>query len=164
MKWTPIGETKFLTDFTESVKDNIIGALNHIEQHTANAQVGQPARQAANVKTATTMRDEGLGGDGGRASHAQLRKEQQHQRRRVRATFRTTGPTDIGRRNGTQKTGVDDRRCARGKLAAMCTKRGSPHRSGGAANERLESSSAPMPAGSEKKHATNSKRKRESMQ
>ena len=82
----------------------------------------------------------------------------------MRSFARSNNISEEEREQRFEQLALDDRRCARGKLAAMCTKRGSPHRSGGAANERLESSSAPMPAGSEKKHATNSKRKRESMQ
>ena len=42
-------QTRPLADFAESVKDKIIGALSPIEQLTVKAQVGQTARQAANV-------------------------------------------------------------------------------------------------------------------
>ena len=45
----PVGENKFLEDFAETVKTKIVTALETLEQLMARAQVGQPARQAANV-------------------------------------------------------------------------------------------------------------------
>ena len=44
-----VGENKFLEDFAENVKKEIVTALEPLEQIMARAQVGQPARQAANV-------------------------------------------------------------------------------------------------------------------
>ena len=44
-----VGENKFVEDFAETVKTKIVTALKPLEQLTARAQVGQPARQAANV-------------------------------------------------------------------------------------------------------------------
>ena len=45
----PVEDYKFLADFAESVKNKIVKALERLEQITARAQVGQPARQVANV-------------------------------------------------------------------------------------------------------------------
>ena len=48
-----MGENNFLEDFAETVKTKIATALEPLEQLTARAQVGQPAREAANEKCIT---------------------------------------------------------------------------------------------------------------
>ena len=45
----PVGDQKFQADFANSMRDKIVAALEPIEQPTARAEAGQPARQSANV-------------------------------------------------------------------------------------------------------------------
>ena len=52
--------------------------------------------------------------------------------------------------DGTKKIGVEDRRSARGELAARRTKRGNAHSRGRPTNAKLEGSNAPMPASSQR--------------
>ena len=133
----PVGENKFLEDFTETSKTKIVTALEPLGQLTARAQVGQPARQAANAllhhcaaaKAAHLLRTLPPHSTGELAKTVdkhmsrKLRAHEQRRRagrRRAGEKQRNSVAPNLGWRNGTKATELDERRSARSKLTPMC--------------------------------------------